>query len=64
MTRLLRTLRRWARIDWLEYSIPEKSSRTLKLMLVGLVSTPSSRKILWRFGYVRSLWTMKPVSTA
>ena len=45
-------------------STPLRSSWMLMLISVGRVRTPSSPNSRRRWGYVRSLWTMNPVSTA
>ena len=44
------------------YSSPQPSQRTDMLMSVACVSTPSSPNSRSRYGYVRSLWTMNPLS--
>ncbi len=46
------------------YSRPLRSQRKLKLMFDGCHATSSSSSIAMKFGYVQSLKTMKPVSTA
>ena len=46
------------------YSRPVRSQLRLKLMFDGCQATPSSSSIAMKFGYVQSLKTMKPVSTA
>ena len=46
------------------YSSPHPSQRMLMLISVGRTATPSSAKSRRNHGYVRSLWTMNPLSTA
>src|SRR5688572_2638605 len=46
------------------YSSPVRSQLIEKLMFDGWDSTPSSFIMATNFGYVRSLNTMKPMSTA
>ena len=46
------------------YSSPHSSHRTLMLISAGHTWTPSSAKSLRSHGYVTSLWTMNPLSTA